>query len=1040
MLNPIFIIIIALGAGFLLSVIDKAGRKFSLLIFYASLAAFVGISTRNLYLLLGGAQVMDIATAGFPIPLSINLRFGIEEAAITSLINFAGLLSGIYLYNKLRSLPVYSMVLFLMMVMGINGLIITRDMFNLFVFLEITSIATYSLIALEKNLFSLSAGFKYIIATGIASTLYLIGVVYLYRITGTLNLDILLAPYHPLMGNAVFVALFFLVSAILIEYKSFPVNGWGLDVYQAVHSGITSMIAVGSSAAFFFILYKMMPLLTHRFVYVIGGVGLTTFIASNLMALKQENAKRLLGYSSIGQMGLILASLVLVKITGNKNFFWITGGLFVSHFFSKAGLFWIAGIVKKENKKDFAVLRSNPFLLILFGVFIVSLTGLPPFPGFWAKYRLVMNLGAQGHWWWIALILLGSLLEIAYLFRWLGEVLHNETQEKVKSGFSLSFPPFAAFAGIAAASIVMIIKLGSPFYIFVLPVAAAVVLFALDWLPAWLKGLLTIAAIYGFTYYIYPELTGINLLFAAVFLAGTALMLISTIRKSKKRYGFFPFMIMMTLALGNLLIAKTLLQFFLSWELMTISSYFLVIRGRESKTPSLLYILFSSAGAYAILSGLALGASVTGTETLAQFSSGFGTAGMTWILLSIGFLVKSGSLGLHLWLPGSYSESEDDFSAVISSVLSKAGIFGLLVFTVIFTPQLKSQLIFTDVLGWIGILTAFFAGFIAIFQEDIKKLLAYSSMSQVGYIIFSFAMLSHLGWVSSIYLVFNHLLFKGILFITIAGVIARTKTKLMYQMGGLIKTMPLSFVAVLISIIALAGVPPLSGFGSKWLLYTAGIERGWYLQTGLAFFTSTIAFLYCYRLIHTIFLGQPKNEFRDVKEASPAYLIPSFILVGIVMVISAFPHYIVSPISKAVDAILPSTISWDGETIYSSLGYWNGNTVMLVTMGVFISLTIWLATVIGRVQRVKQFNIVYAAERPQKPETTHYAYNFFASYNKAMGLFARPVITKFWTTVSEYFHTTAGVLRNIYTGNGQTYALYIIIFIVILYVITGSGN
>jgi formate hydrogenlyase subunit 3/multisubunit Na+/H+ antiporter MnhD subunit len=143
----------------------------------------------------------------------------------------------------------------------------------------------------------------------------------------------------------------------------------------------------------------------------------------------------------------------------------------------------------------------------------------------------------------------------------------------------------------------------------------------------------------------------------------------------------------------------------------------------------------------------------------------------------------------------------------------------------------------------------------AVFQEDIKKLLAYSSMSQVGYIVMTVGLMSHLGWVTAIYLSFNHLFFKALLFLAIAGVISRVKTRNMYEMGGLIKKMPLSFISVLVAIIALSGVPPLSGFGSKWMMYTALIEKGWFYIAGLAFFASTVAFLYCFRLIHTIFLG-----------------------------------------------------------------------------------------------------------------------------------------------------------------------------------------
>jgi len=1036
MLNPVYIIVVALAAGFLLALADSAGRKLSMALFYLSLASLVGISLRNLLFLYQGAEPIIAATAGFPAPLSISLKMGLEEAFFISLINSAGLMTAMYLYRTLKKLPVFGMVLLLMMVMGINGLVMSRDLFNLFVFLEITAISTYSLIAIEKELPSLAAGFKYIIATGIASAVYLIGAVYVYRAAGTLNIDLLLAGGGMPGGKIGYTALFLITAAILVEYKTFPANGWGLDVYEAVNSGIGAMIAVAGSAGFLFFLYKLTPLFTPHMREVTGAAGLITFTAANIMGLKQQCSKRLLGYSSIAQMGLILSVLMLTGISRNSLFF-IGGGLFISHFLAKAGLFWLAGIVKKTQLRDFSALKKQPLLLILFGLFIAALAGLPPFPGFWAKYRLIMLLAGSGKWFVTALILFGSLIETAYLFRWFGIAVKSEPLHTVSPGIDRTAPVLIFGALLTGAGAWMSHAAGVPM-LFMLPAAAALVFVLIDRVPAWLKALLTILVVSLYTATIAPHLPPLSRVFAAIFLVGTGIEIIGTFRKTGTRRGLFPLLAALTLSLGNLLAAETLIQFFLSWEFMTLSSYLLITRGRKSEKPALLYILFSTGSAFLLLCGLASGFAETGLSSIAGMASGASV--LTFALLSAGFLIKSGAAGVHLWVPGSYAESEDDVSAVLSSVLSKAGIFGLVVFAAAFSPGVSGSTALPALLGWIGILTAFFAGFMAIFQEDIKRLLAFSSMSQVGYMIFAFAMLSHLGWVSSIYLAFNHLFFKGALFLTIAGVVAHTKTRNMYEMGGLIKTMPLAFVSVLMSIIALSGVPPLSGFGGKWLLYTAGIEKGWYLQTGIAFFASTIAFLYCYRLIHTIFLGQPKPKFRQVREAAPQYLIPSFIFLGLIMAISVYPHLIIKPLSRAVHTVFPSSLSWDGSTVYSSLGYWNGTAVMIVTMAVFMALVIWLALVIGRVQRVKQFNIVFAAERPEHPETAHVAYNFFASYKKALGFLTTPLIRNFWNSVSEILHTAAGAVRTIYTGNGQTYALHILLFIIVFYLALGGNG
>ncbi|MCK4530866.1 MAG: proton-conducting membrane transporter, partial [Candidatus Marinimicrobia bacterium] len=356
MVNPIYIFILALGAGFLLTLFDKAGRKVSLTIFYAVLVAMVAISAQWLIALLGGSETAMIFTAGFKPPFSINLQMGLEEAIFTLAVNVLGLLSGLYLIKKFNTTKVNAMVLFLMMIMGINGLIMTRDMFNLFVFMEITSIATFAMIGIERNVKALSAGFKYMIAGGIASIFFLIGTIYLYRFTGVLHIDSMAAALDMASGQVVFLSVFILLMAIIIELKPFPANGWALDVYEAVDSGVVAVIAAGSSAGMLFALYKITPLLNETLLLTLAAIGITTFVASNLMGLMQKNAKRLLGYSSIGQIGLVVGVFAMLVYLGypvnGKMVMLIAGGLFINHFVAKAGLFWLAGILNKENTED----------------------------------------------------------------------------------------------------------------------------------------------------------------------------------------------------------------------------------------------------------------------------------------------------------------------------------------------------------------------------------------------------------------------------------------------------------------------------------------------------------------------------------------------------------------------------------------------------------------------------------------------------------------------------------------------------------------
>ena len=225
------------------------------------------------------------------------------------------------------------------------------------------------------------------------------------------------------------------------------------------------------------------------------------------------------------------------------------------------------------------------------------------------------------------------------------------------------------------------------------------------------------------------------------------------------------------------------------------------------------------------------------------------------------------------------------------------------------------------------------------------------------------------------------------------------------------------------------------------MLYTALIEKGWYLQAAAAFFASGIAFLYLFRLIHTIFLGQLKDEHRSIREAPVWYLIPQIIGILGIMVFSMFPNLLIEPLQRAVAGFVTGDISWQGYTVISTLGYWNGNAVMYVTIGVFIVPLVWLLLVQRKhTRKVKQFNIVYAAERPYRPETTHYAYNFFAPYRDALGTFLTPWASRFWNSISSLAGVAGSVARRLYTGNGQTYALHILIYTAVMLLALRRGG
>jgi len=1049
LLHPLGIYVIALGAGFLIPLFCRAHSGSAILVFFTALVAMVAISGLNLLAIVNGAAAIDIETAGIKPPFSINLRFGLLEGGFVLAVNTVALLGAWHYLPRLKQ-QASALLLYLILVMGINGMVMTRDLFNLFIFMEITSIATYALIGMERKGNVLAAGFKYIMATAIASAFYLLGTIFLYYQTGTLNIDDIIINSDLIKGPIGFIATLFILTSLIIELKPYPANGWGLDVYETADSGIASLISVGVSAGVFFALYKVMPLM-DAYLPGIALIGGLTFLFSNLIGLKQDNTRRLLGYSSIGQMGLLtLAVTLLMQLDDGTHLPLIIGGLFVNHLFAKAGLFWLAGIVNRKTISEWSAIAKQPGLLLLLGLFITALVGLPPFPGFWAKWELVMLLASNKMFGWIALILIGSLLEAAYLFRWFSHArlsgprqsVNKQSEPGSEATASLIQKSPVAIAALfllaAGYGMAMIMDVASPGMF--MPLVAGFAMWLIDGVNGRLKTLPMLVAVAVGGYLLTGDLEGINQLFSYLLIGGGILVSIAAMYRSDARKGFYPLLTVLLLSLATLLRAQTSLEFFFSWELMTLSSYLLVTLGRDAIKPALTYLLFSLASAYCILAGFAVAYGATSSLMLADLGNSGDSIGIVFSLLAAGFIIKMGGFGVHTWLPGAYAEAEDDFTAILSSVVSKAGIFGLIIIAAHLGVSSDIGLNPAYVLGWIGILTATFGALMAAFQEDIKKLVAYSSMGQLGYIVTGVALMSHLGWVSAMYMTVNHFLFKGILFLSIAGIVLRTNERMMYRMGGLIKNMPFTFTFSMIAIIAMSGVPPLTGYGGKWMLFNALMDKGWYWIAALAFFSSAVAFLYMFRLLQTVFLGQRKLEHRKIREAPAILLAPQVVMIACIMVISAYPKLLLDPLSAAIDPWIANTLVWDGLAMQSHYGYWNAPMIMAIVGGVWMVplLLLLLFSMSMKVQKVEQFNIVYAAERPRRPEETHFAYNFFAHYDRAIGFVVKPRATAFWNAVIEWSHSLGASLRIFYNGNGQTYALFVIMYFVGLFLLNGG--
>jgi formate hydrogenlyase subunit 3/multisubunit Na+/H+ antiporter MnhD subunit len=1053
-MDPILLIAVPLGGAFLLPLIGKLGRApltaAQLLLIGFTAALSLGWLPG---LLSGALQAANVVTGGYDAPIGINLHFGLAEAVLSLLASLTALGSTWYLHAREDAETLGRSALLQVLVMtAAFGLIMTRDLFNLFVFLEIAAIGTYALVAFDDAESSLEAGFKYAMVGAAASAFLLIAIAFLYKLTGTLNIDDMAGKLPAVAGAGIGTILLFLLMGMAIELKLLPVNGPGLDLYDGASPGVMALLVGTTVNGVLFAFWKLGLLFPQTWSVIIMSLGMVTFFGANLLATVQDRPRRMLGYSSSAQVGLLVFLVPLIQ-QGVVPLA-AAGLLVINHTLAKAGLLWLTGNVDGESQDNWvAAFENNVIARTALIVLILAITGLPPFPGFWGKWQVLASLTTGGYAWWIAPVLAGSLFEFVYYYGWYRRVQtasDTAAQKPLRFGPDLLGPVAFAVLTIAYGLYAMAELPGVREPALVLLAGVGLALTVMRRLPRDLLSVIAAMTVAAAGWLLYgagalrPDTA--SGLFLVMILGATLLVSIARLRvvDNVRRERFMGMHLLLTAALVLLVRTDSLLLFFVAWEVMTWTSYLIISQGRLAPKPGQLYMAFSGGAGFLVLGGLmlAIGAGVDTISGLAQLTGA--TAAIAWALLALGFLVKSAAWGVHIWAPGAYAESPDLFTPFLSGVVSKIPMFGLalVAFRVAAEqiPVLLGVIDLTWVLAAIGAATAFGMTLAGVFQEDAKKLLAYSSVGQVGYIVVGLAILSPLGWAAAFFHAFHHLLFKALLFFAVAAVVMRTGTRTMYEMGGLIKKMPVSFMGVLIGIIALSGVPPLPGFAGKWLLYQALLEKGWLFILTLMMFATVVAFIYMYRLIHSIFLGQLKTVHRDVKEGPLGLSIVQAVLMLAIVGLGFFPQVLLDPLNAIVAAQFGApALAIDGTVMTTAGGQvLNGTAVMLLTMVMFATMALVLLVFQPTTRKVRQLDIGYSAEMPPPPEEAHFAARFTQPYERAWSFFLAPRATRFWIALTENFQGVIDLLRKTYTGNGQTYVLYPVLLIAI-FTLLGIG-
>jgi len=355
-------------------------------------------------------------------------------------------------------------------------------------------------------------------------------------------------------------------------------------------------------------------------------------------------------------------------------------------------------------------------------------------------------------------------------------------------------------------------------------------------------------------------------------------------------YMFYTSYLLCLTGLLGVTITGDAFNLFVFLEISSLSSYILIAMGKERRalTASYQYLVMGTIGATFIVIGIGLLYSETGTLNMADLAVRIAsqppsrTIGAAFGFLVVGISLKLALFPLHLWLPNAYTYAPSVVSAFLASTATKVAVYVLLrfLFTVFKVDLAFGVMPLDKVLLVLAVIAMFAASTVAVFQNNLKRMLAYSSVAQIGYMILGISFTNATGLTATLLHLFNHAMMKGGMFLALGCVLLRIGSVRIGDFAGLGRRMPWTMAAFVTGGLSLIGVPLTVGFVSKWYLVLGAIERGWWPVGLLILMSSLIAVIYIWRVVEVAYFQPAPADAARVEEAPPSMLIPTWILIG----------------------------------------------------------------------------------------------------------------------------------------------------------------
>lgn len=430
---PIIVLLVLLGGALLVGLVGMKDHRvcfpLAVLSLVLALATAVGILQRVI-----NEGVIHYFVGGWSQPrgIGIELRIDTINALVLLAITTVGLLAAVFSFRRVKEdktekTPLFY-ALYLLLIMGLSGMVITGDAFNLYVLLEVSSLTSYALIAMGKSRRASVAAFNYIIMGTIGASFYLLGVGYLYLRTGTLNM---VEIHHAISGldggsSTIVVAFVFIIVGVMIKMAFFPLFGWLPNAYSYCPSSTSCVLAPLMTKVGVYVMIRMMLTVfgtdwvfdNLQYSQWMVGMAIVAILAGSLLALAQVELKKMFCYLIVAEVGYMVGGAWLANHWG------MVGSIYhiLSDAFMTLCMFLAAGILLKQagvvriEQMD-GMFRKMPLTMAGFVVGALALIGIPPTCGFFSKWYLIRGGMESGHWGFVIALLISSLVNAVLFFR-----------------------------------------------------------------------------------------------------------------------------------------------------------------------------------------------------------------------------------------------------------------------------------------------------------------------------------------------------------------------------------------------------------------------------------------------------------------------------------------------------------------------------------------------------------------------------------------------------------------------------------------------